>query len=145
MQNQLQRAINLSKKTGDKLIIFDSAKAEETCIVLPLKDYENLVLNKSEIKNLTEDELLDKVNCDIAIWKNEQDNKVGGEKNDKISSAIYNEDQFEVEEKDDDFNWSSDDQLNKKTGKSWSIPSTRKKNAEDVIEEDRQYLEEVTF
>ncbi|MBU0646825.1 MAG: hypothetical protein ABIJ83_01170 [Patescibacteria group bacterium] len=126
MQNQLQRAINLSKKTGDKLIIFDSAKTEEACIVLPLEDYENLVLNRSK-KNLTENELLDKVNCDIAIWKNESENE------------------SEIEEKNDDLNWSSDDQLNKKTEKSWSIPSTRKKNAEDIIEEDRQYLEEVTF
>ena len=123
MQDQLQRAINLSKKTGDKLIIFDSAKAEEACVVLPLEDYENLVLKMSEIKNLTEDELLDKVNCDIAIWKNES----------------------EIEEKKEDSDWAADDQLNKKTEKSWSIPSARKKNAEDVIEEDRQYLEEVTF
>lgn len=58
---------------------------------------------------MTENELLDKVNCDIAIWKNESENE------------------SEIEEKNDDLNWSSDDQLNKKTEKSWSIPSTRKK------------------
>ena len=41
-------------------------------MVLALKDYENLVLGKSEVRGLTEDGLLDKINRDIAIWKSEQ-------------------------------------------------------------------------
>src|SRR3989338_2085410 len=72
MQDQLQKAINLIKKTGDRLIIFDSAKPDNVFVVQTLKDYENLVLGKSEVRGLTEDELLDKINRDIAIWKSEQ-------------------------------------------------------------------------
>jgi len=143
MQNQLQRAINLIKKTGDKLIIFDSAKTEDACVVLTLKDYENLILGRSEVKNLTEDELLDKINRDIAIWKSEQDMEQVFEKIDKIPITI---EQADIEQKEKNFYYSSDDeQLSKKIKKGWSIPVARKQHAEEVIEEDRQYLEEVLF
>lgn len=157
MQNQFQRAISLAKKTGDRLIIFDSAKAEDACVVLTFKDYENLILGRSEVKGLTEDELLDKINRDIAIWKSEQDSEQIFEKINKIPAAI---DQFEIEQKEydddddddeeeeeeeEDFYWQPDDRLSKKLKKGWSIPSARKQHAEEVIEEDRQYLEDVLF
>jgi hypothetical protein len=135
MQDQLQKAINLVKKTGDKLIVFDSAKPDNTFVILALKDYENLVLGKSEVRGLTEDELLDKINRDIAIWKSEQtlekdmDNVLG-----HISELPKNEEPQEAREK-----------MIRKFNKSWSIPSTRKKNAEEIIEEDRQYLEDLAF
>lgn len=58
MQNQLQKAIDLVKKTGDRLLVFDSAKPDNVYVVMNLKDYENLVLGKSEVRGLTEDELL---------------------------------------------------------------------------------------
>jgi hypothetical protein len=73
MQDQLQKAINLVKKTGDKLIVYDSAKPDNTFVIMALKDYENLVLGRSEVRGLTEDELLDKINRDIAIWKDSQE------------------------------------------------------------------------
>ena len=162
MHNQQQRAISLAKKTGDKLVIFDSPKAEDAYVILTFKDYENLVLGKSEVKNLTEDELLDKINRDIAIWKSEQDGDRIYDKIDKISVA---KDRFEIEEDDEeeDFSWlpndddddedddqcwlpdSYSDRLSKKIKRGWSIPSARKQHAEEVIEEDRQYLEEVPF
>ncbi|MFH1233731.1 MAG: hypothetical protein V1649_03745 [Patescibacteria group bacterium] len=159
MQNQLQRAINLAKKTGDKLVIFDSPKAEDGYVVLTFKDYENLILGRSEVKGLTEDELLDKINHDIAIWKSELDNERVFEKINKIPFVTDQDEIKEIEEKkqEENFHWLSDDddddddynydysQLNKKSKRGWSIPSARKQHAEEVIEEDRQYLEEVPF
>ena len=73
MQNQLQKAIDLVKKTGDRIIVFDSARSENVYVIMNIKDYENLVLGKSEVRGLTEDELLDKINRDIAIWKSDQE------------------------------------------------------------------------
>lgn len=131
MQDQFSKAINLAKKTGDRLIVFDSAKPDNAFVILALNDYENLILGKSEVRGLTEDELLDKINRDIAIWKSEQDfdinsgnfenTKTGESKPEAISKII------------------------KKAKRGWSIPSTRKSLAEEIIEEDRQYLEEVSF
>lgn len=73
MQEQLQKAIKLAKKTGDRLIVFDPNNADLAYVVMTLEDYERLMVKKSEVKGLTEDELLDKINRDIAIWKSEQD------------------------------------------------------------------------
>jgi len=135
MHDQLQKAINLAKKTGDRLIVFDSAKPDNTFVVLALKDYENLILGKSEVRGLTEDGLLDKINRDIAIWKSEQDtDKDLGSDFDYLAELPVSEKPEEIREK-----------MIRKFNKSWSIPSTRKKNAEEIIEEDRQYLEDLAF
>ena len=135
MPDQLQKAINLVKKTGDKLIVFDSAKPDNTFVILALKDYENLVLGKSEVRGLTEDELLDKINRDIAIWKSEQDlEKDTDTELDHLAELPKTEEHEEAREK-----------MIRKFNKSWSIPSKRKINAEEIIEEDRQYLEDLAF
>lgn len=136
MQNQLQQAINLAKKTGDRLIVFDSAQADEAYVVLTLRDYENLVLGKSEVRSLTEDELLDKINRDIAIWKSKQDfnGSLGDLENPQTENFPEDNDRPE-----------SIERIIKKAKRGWTIPPTRKVNAEEIIEEDRQYLEEVIF
>jgi hypothetical protein len=135
MQNQLQKAINLVKKTGDKLIVFDSSKPENTFVVLALKDYENLVLGKSEVRGLTEDELLDKINRDIAIWKSEQN------LDENIDSGPDYLEELPAYEKAEE----ARDKIIRKANNTWSIPPRRKMNAEEIIEEDRQYLEELAF
>jgi hypothetical protein len=132
MQDQLQKAINLARKTGDKLIVVDSSKPDNVFVVMSLKDYENLVLGKSEVRGLTEDDLLDKINRDIAIWKSDQTE----EENIGIIPDYFKE----LPNKEEGF-----EKVTKKFNKSWSIPSRRKINAEEIIEEDRQYLEELAF
>jgi hypothetical protein len=135
MQDQLAKAINLAKKTGDKLIVFDSSKPENVFVVLSIKDYENLVLGKSEVRGLTEDELLDKINRDIAIWKSDQREA----ENFDIIPDYFKE--LPIKEGSEE----NVEKAIKRAGKSWSIPSRRKINAEEIIEEDRQYLEELAF
>jgi hypothetical protein len=133
MQDQLQKAINLAKKTGDRLIVFDSSKQDSVFVVMSLKDYENLVLGKSEVRGLTEDELLDKINRDIAIWKSERDLEENmAAVPDYFHDLPAKQETQEKRVKKSNNNW-------------WSIPPTRKMKAEEIIEEDRQYLEELAF
>jgi len=139
MQDQLQKAINLAKKTGDKLIVFDSSKPDNVFVVMFLKDYENLVLGRSEVRGLTEDELLDKINRDIAIWKSDQ----AEEKNIDAVSNYFEE--LPVQEQEEEKSFEKAEKAMKRAGKSWTIPPRRKINAEEIIEEDRQYLEELAF
>ena len=160
MQTQLQKAIDLIKKTGDRLLVFDSAKSDNVYAIMNLKDYENLVLGKSEVRGLTEDELLDKINRDIAIWKSEQEFDGSGyselAKNKQFNKFDFKKDEFNFEDdeddefKDEEFDFEDIDVSNfeskkKKLGKAWSIPKGVKEGAEEVIEEDRQYLEDVRF
>ena len=67
--NQLQKAINLVKKTGDRLIVFDKAESGNPFVVMSIDEYEKLVIGRSEVRGLTENELLDKINRDIAICR----------------------------------------------------------------------------
>lgn len=157
MFNQFQKAIKLAKKTGDKLIIFDSQKPDDIFVVMDLSQYEKVVLNNSDVRGLTEQEMIDKINRDIAIWKNDQDiaQENAGKSRDFFNyepdlkeeggiDNIHNEPNyspadigyFHSEQKDE----------TKKKGRSfWQIPEDRKEAAEEIIEEDRQYLEELTF
>jgi hypothetical protein len=72
MQNQLSKAISLVKKTGDKIIIFEGINCDIAYTVMKFDDYEKLILGRSEVRGLTENELFDKINRDIAVWKSQQ-------------------------------------------------------------------------
>ncbi len=71
--NQLQKAIDLAKKTGDRLIVFDKAESGDPFVVMSMDEYEKLVIGHSEVRGLTENELLDKINRDIAVWKSDNE------------------------------------------------------------------------
>jgi len=123
MNSQFKRIIKLAKRTGDRIIVFDSENPEEAYAVMNIDEYERIFEKTNDIRDLTEDELLDKINRDIALWKNEQndDEKVDIEAGEELKNEL------------------------KKAKKSWSIPKERKEAAEEIIEEDRQYLEEVNY
>lgn len=68
----LAKVFALIKKTGDRCIVV-SSNGEDVNVVMSLPEYERLALGKSDVSSLTEDELLDKINRDIAIWKTQQE------------------------------------------------------------------------
>ncbi len=70
----LEKLVNLLKKTGDKAIILDQ-NGDPGYVIMTVSDYEDLILGKSGVSGLTENELLDKINRDIAIWKDNQELK----------------------------------------------------------------------
>ncbi|MCX6796750.1 MAG: hypothetical protein NTW06_04635 [Candidatus Falkowbacteria bacterium] len=165
MLDQFQKAIKLAKKTGDRLIVFDPANSELAYVIMTLEEYERLVLKRSEVKDLTEDELLDKINRDIAIWKSEQDFGVDIDisslKNNLKDNFISSKEVIASRLRGGLFNYRLDqmkdmayankpDTLNKdqraeEIKSKWTIPSGRKRQAEEIIEEDTHYLEEITF
>lgn len=67
----LKNLINLVKKMGDKAIIADLDGNPE-CVLMTVGDYEALTLGSAGVKGLTEEELLAKINRDIAMWKDSQ-------------------------------------------------------------------------
>ena len=70
--DNFSRFINLIQKTGDKLVITDTA-GNAAYVIMTLKDYEKMILGHSDIKDLTEEELLAKINRDIALWRSAQE------------------------------------------------------------------------
>ncbi len=74
MSKQLKQVINLSKKTGDRIIVFDNSEPENSFVVMTLDQYENLIekdLKKEEVQPLTEKKIIDKIG---STENNEQNN-----------------------------------------------------------------------
>lgn len=70
----LNKVFALIKKTGDRCIVL-SPDGEDANVVMSLTEYERLALGRADVVDLTEDELLDKINRDIAIWRTQQENE----------------------------------------------------------------------
>jgi len=138
MQSQLEKALNLAKKTGDRLIVFDQLKTDRALVVLGLDDYEKLAVKSEDKPGLTEADLLDTINRNIAAWKN--DSEAG-------SSDMTAADFFSAknEQKYSEKLFDEEESRSRNIKKLWSIPKEIKEGAEEIIEEDRQYLEEVPF
>ena len=165
MLNQLQKAINLAKITGDKIMVIDSLKPDSAFVVMRLEEYEKFVLGQNELRSLTEEELLDRINRDIAIWKSENDEKAQEkgeypEEEKKISPYSYKdlmkkkEKEFDFDEDDEDMYyykdpfsemeleevkendyWPEEEMKKKRFGNHWEIPSAIKNSAEEVVED----------
>ncbi len=68
MNYNLERILNLIQKTGDKCVYFDP-NSEKNFVIMPISEYERMLGNTDAITDLTQEQLLDKINRDIANWK----------------------------------------------------------------------------
>lgn len=68
---QFDKVLDLAAKTGDKVIVM--SESHDPYVVMTVTEYEGLLRNYDSVKNLSEEELLDKINRDIAVWKASQD------------------------------------------------------------------------
>jgi len=121
-------------------LVFDPKQEDLVYVVMSLNEYEKMVIGHSEVRNLTEDELLDKINRDIAIWKSEQDSSLNSQNTGKtgpidLQKEDYRESFFSADK--------SENPKPKITKNHWRIPPERKMAAEEIIEEDRLYLQDI--
>ncbi|MBI5071751.1 hypothetical protein HZB93_02550 [Candidatus Falkowbacteria bacterium] len=80
MKEIFERLFNLIKKTGDKVVFYDSAKGE-AYVMMRMEDYEKMTVNKPTAENLTNfhaSDKIEKINQDIAMWR-EEVKETGGE------------------------------------------------------------------
>jgi hypothetical protein len=68
---QMDKVLDLAAKTGDKVIVLSDH--HDPYVIMTVKEYEALLHGPSSVKGLSEDELLSKINRDIAVWKATQD------------------------------------------------------------------------
>lgn len=67
MWESLNKIIKLIEKTGDKCVILDENK--QPFVIMGLSEYEKLNFKRNEVSNLSQGELLDKINREIAVWR----------------------------------------------------------------------------
>lgn len=118
---QMERVLDLATKTGDKVIVLSDS--HEPYVVMTVKEYEALLHGPSSVKDLSEDELLSKINRDIAIWKASQE-----------GLDDYSLDNFKVD------SIRKDDKKDEKHDKTDSKDNVDKSQH---AEEDRYYIEPV--
>lgn len=71
MFNQdFEKILDLVKKTGDKIVVMPEFAAP--FVVVPFEQYESLLANRIDYSEMSEEEILHKVNRDIALWKQSQ-------------------------------------------------------------------------
>jgi len=103
---QLKKILNLVKRTGDRVVIYDGASPDESYVVMSFDAYENLmskagkpvvvysggktpaaapanipIVSAAPVNagNLTEEDLTDKINREILMWKNKENTPDGTE------------------------------------------------------------------
>ncbi|MDO8499957.1 MAG: hypothetical protein Q7S66_04890 [bacterium] len=69
---QIERVLNLVRRTGDRLVIMDN-QSDEIFTIMRLGDYEDLLntdsWNGERIEDLSEREMMEKVDRDISYWR----------------------------------------------------------------------------
>lgn len=94
MLNNFKKIIDLVKKSKERVVLFDS-NYDDGIVVMTLKEY-SLIKDETEKKKeddkvLTENNLIDSINKDIALLADIQNNK----KNDDCVSTFYKDDDSE--------------------------------------------------
>lgn len=109
MIDKLNKALRIARKSGDKVIVVDSADpGSDAFMVMSLEDYEEIIANKSEkdaVGDLTEQQLIDKINRDIALWKSENppkeiDEEEAGIMNERTEEERVEENMYYYPDKD---------------------------------------------
>lgn len=65
------KIFSLVKKTREKIIVVDES-GDNALVVMPLEEYEQMLSTVVQVKGLTEEEMLDRINQDIARWQASQ-------------------------------------------------------------------------
>lgn len=84
---KIDEVLDLAHRTGDKVIVV--SEFHEPYVIMSVKEYEALLHGSSPIQTMTEDQLLEKINRDIAVWKSSQD--------EGVELAGYDLDKFRVD------------------------------------------------
>jgi hypothetical protein len=71
MAQDLAKIIAFIEQTGDRCIILDQA-GTPAYVIMPLRQYQQVMAAPGSVSGLTEQELVEKINSDIANWKASQ-------------------------------------------------------------------------
>jgi hypothetical protein len=78
MKEIFERLFSLIKKTGDRVVFYDSAKGD-AYVMMRMEDYEKLAEKRPTSEDLTNfraPDKIEKINQDIAMWREEVKNAV---------------------------------------------------------------------
>jgi len=131
--HSLEDLVRLAQKTNSKLIVHDPLEGNDV-VVLSVDEFEEMVDSgnpeqswRPDVCDMSEGELLDQINRDIATWRSNQAQENWEEDID--------EELEEKEENDDSWN-SIGEIINNKYSNSATIPTENTTNKEDTAEKE---------
>ncbi len=130
MTNQLDKIIYFVKRTGDKVIVL---KDDSEFVIMPLDDYDGLFHHKKQLAQLSEEEMLSRVNREIALWRESQKSLSELDEADEYKSEYYAPRRY----RDNDFSYRLPDRLS--ADDRWVEPDWQD---EDDYKEDDYFEEE---
>jgi len=89
LSDDLKNIIDLA---GGRYIIVENGRPKY--IVMNFDEYKSAILDRKSIQSLTEEELVDKINLDIALWR---ENKEKAEENEVLVDEIEKLEDIEYE------------------------------------------------
>ena len=104
MQDQFKKIQSLINQTGDRAIVVDT-DGTPLYVLMPFREFEKMILDKTDVKGLSEEEFLEKINRDIAVWRSSQEDEtvedweinLGGRKDREMAENREKIDIFEPE------------------------------------------------
>lgn len=70
--SQLNKVLRIIRRTNDRLLVLDK-ESDEVVVAMSLEGYESLLDNSLSVRGMSEGEMMDKINRDIALWRSHND------------------------------------------------------------------------
>ncbi len=97
----MERLVGLAQKTGGKLIVHNPLEDHDV-VILDVDEYEKLVLGENDffaprpdVREMSEGELLDQINRDIATWRANKDQEEKWEQEMALDEELEDEELFD--------------------------------------------------
>src|SRR3989339_379887 len=73
---QLDRVLRILARTGDRCLVFDREN-DQGVMVMALDEYEKFLNGGTGVSELSEGDMLEKINRDIAVWRENHESESG--------------------------------------------------------------------
>ncbi|MBP9760644.1 MAG: hypothetical protein KBD15_00160 [Candidatus Magasanikbacteria bacterium] len=82
----LDRLIDLAKRTGDRLIIHDPYTNRDM-VIMDVDQYTRLLEGRTSVHDLTSQQMVDKINRDVSIWRSNHEE----DEQEELAAGLYEE------------------------------------------------------
>jgi exoribonuclease R len=138
-QAQLNRVLKLVKRTGDRFVVLDQ-ETDNVLVVMNVDEYEDLLNQTIPPEELDEEDMLDKIDCDIKSWQ-----KKRSANQEELQNFLEDDEDLDEESLPDNF--STENSFDEKESEELPAEFDNKNTAEeesleDVPHEDEEKYEE---
>ena len=95
--SQLDRVLRLVRRTGQQCVVFDREQ-DAGLVVMDLDKYEKMLDNADGVRDLSETDMLDKINRDLSLWREKHESESAAELAEALDFNADNSKNYESSE-----------------------------------------------